>query len=194
MKRIILATLLSSIALQSQATIINFDDLIPPGTYGPSTGNGFVDYGFAFSRNMDAIDVSDWRWSRGVGAGHSGLFAALNNYAGDMVMTQVGGGSFSVQDLWLNGWLGTANSVVIDGLLNNVVTNSVAVSFSTPWQHVDLNFSAVDTLRIGAPSWYFLVDDIQVNGAASRIPEPATLALFGLGLAALGVARQRRGY
>ena len=43
---------------------------------------------------------------------------------------------------------------------------------------------AVDTLATSA----FFVDDIQLN----VIPEPATLALFGLGLVGVGVVVRRR--
>jgi len=192
MKGILIVALLSLTCTTASALVIDFDSLISPGTVGPNSGSGFIDSGFVFSANMDVVDVSPtggW-WSDGVGTGHSGKFAALNNYSGDMVMTREGGGTFSVQDLWLNGWQGYLTSVTIQGLLNNLITDTVSLSFSNPWTEVLLNFAQVDTLRINSEG-FFLVDDIRVN-ATNVVPEPSTLVLLSLGLAGLGFACRRK--
>lgn len=191
-----LLAILSSTVLacaSANATVINFDNLIPAGTYGPTSGSGFADSGFVFSINMDAVDVSPTGggWSFGVGNGHSGKFAALNNYSGDMVMTKQGGGTFSVQDLWLNGWGGASQTDTIVGLLNGNVVGSVSASFSNPWQNFALNFANIDTLQISSSN-LFLVDDIQVNAETNSVPEPTSLALFGVALAGFAASRRRK--
>ncbi|WP_295957635.1 PEP-CTERM sorting domain-containing protein [Rhodoferax sp.] len=188
---VLAAALLTCFA--ANATVITFDDLIQPGTYGPSSGSGFVDFGYVFSSNMDAVDVSPsgGGWSNGVGTGHSGKFAALNNYGGNMSMTQLGGGTFSVQDLWLNGWQGNQQTDTIVSLLNGNVVGSVTATFDQPWTNFVLNFGNIDTLQI-ISSNIFLVDDIQVNGTTNKIPEPGSLALVGIALAGMAALRKRK--
>lgn len=183
-----LATLVSALGValladMANATVIHFDELGVPGWVYPNfTNTGFESQGFAFSANMDVIDVSPSGgvWSIGVGSGHSGNYAALNDYGGDMFMTQVGGGSFSVENLWLNGWQGVATTSSIEGYLNGALVGSVITSYSSPWSDISLNFGAVDTLKISGG--LFLVDDISVNGGNGQVPEPATLSLLALGL------------
>lgn len=189
MKKLMMSLLLAGFCCGANATTINFDQLTEPGTYGPNTTYGFVDSGFEFSVNMDAIDVSptgDW-WSNGVGSGHSGWFAAINNYAGDMVMTKQGGGSFSVVDLWLNGWQGEATYSVITGLLNGNVIGSVIANYSNPWQQFVLDFDGIDTLQISGGM--FLVDDIQIK--SSSVPESSGLVMLLMGMLSIGVIRRK---
>lgn len=188
------AILAIGVTTSAHASILTFDDIGVSGSVYPNyTNNGFVEQGYQFSNNMDVIDVSPsggW-WSNGVGSGHSGKFATLNDYGGPMVMTLVGGGSFSVQDLWINGWQGAPGTATITGLLNGVVTNTVSIEFGQPWTDAVLNFAQVDSLNLSATT-VFLVDDISVNGGSKTVPEPATLALLGLGLVGLGFSRRRK--
>jgi hypothetical protein len=188
-KHAIAAALLAGLVGAAQATVLDFDGLTTPGT---NSDRGIIEQGFQFSYNTVAVDVSGsgGGWSAGANGGHSGNYAALNAWYGDMTMTQVGGGAFSVQDLWINGWQGAPMTSTIQGWLGGQLVDSVDVAYGSPWQNVALGFGSIDQLVIVAPDAYsaFLVDDIQVNA----VPEPASLALVGLAAGALVLARRRK--
>jgi hypothetical protein len=188
-KQMLAAAALAGLLGSAQATVLDFEDL---GKVGVLSAPGIVEHGFQFSYNTVAADVSStgkW-WSTGANGGHSGKYAALNNWYGDMVMTELGGGVFSVQDLWINGWQGASMSSTIQGWRGGQLVDSVAVSYGSPWQDVTLGFDKIDQLVIVAQDGgsAFLVDDIRVNA----MPEPASLALFGLAAGALALVRRRK--
>lgn len=195
-KKILASLVLFGAAFTTNAAVIDFESMGVQGSVNPYYNRaGFTTDGFNFSTNMDVIDVSStggW-WANGVGANHSGQYAALNDFGGDMIMTQVGGGFFSVGNLSLNGWQGGQSNITISGLYNGSVVNSVTALIGSPWLNIVTNFSNIDTLRISGGT--FLVDDISVNGGSSSpsaVPVPAAVWLFGSGIAGLIGARKRK--
>jgi hypothetical protein len=188
----ILASLLITFgAMQAaNATVLTFDDIGIPNYV---TSPGFIEQGFQFSNNSDVVDLSaSSPWSA-EGPAYSGNYAALNDYGGNMVMTAVGGVSFSLQDLYIKSWAGTTNgqSESIIGYLNGQQVGQVNFTMGNSWQDVAANFGQVTSVSINGGN-YFLVDNVTVN-AGNAVPEPATysMMLMGLGLIGFMVSHKR---
>jgi len=179
---------LALVATSSQATVLTFEDVgVQNSVFPYYTQTGFVELGFQFSNNSDVVDLVGASWPYGA---HSGEFAALNDFSGDMVITQFGGGLFYFQDTFIKGWANAGGAAAsITGYLGNTLVGQTNFTMGSDWQNIAGNFSSIDRLVISGG--VFLVDDVTVNG--NSVPEPATLGLLALGLLGIGAMRKRQG-
>ncbi|KQV59510.1 MULTISPECIES: PEP-CTERM sorting domain-containing protein [unclassified Duganella] len=189
------ASALLGFAACANASVMTFDNV--PVTDGVSLP-GFNTAGFQFSDSASVIDVSPGSpFGEGTNGGHSGMYATLNDFVpgGTLVMNRVGGGLMSVANLWIHGWLGSADDLLIEGYRDDVIVQTANYSFSDSWELLALNFNNIDTLTLSSFS-LFLVDDLNATPRDATppgtVPEPTTLLLFVAALAALAFARKRR--
>jgi hypothetical protein len=191
--------LLLASAQNASATILTYDDF---GYFEYVSPAGFDELGYQFSNNMDVVNVSSFLRGGGV----SGMYAALNNYGGDAVITQVGGGQFSFIDTYASGWNTNGVFLTFSGYLNGALVGTITTTVLGPdmsaawvmphWSLIDTNFSDVDEVVISGYGGVFLLDNTEV-GAPVSVPTPiAGAGLPGM-VTVIGVmgliGRRRRG-
>ena len=183
------ATLLLGAGCAS-ATTIDFEQA--NGTPGGVTGGVTINtQGFTLTDATSIIDIADGSVWSGNGPAHSGSYAALAEMSPMITMTATNAGVFSLQSFWIHGFEGYATAGSVTGYLNGVEAGSLLFSITDSWQNIAANFGQVDLIVINADDAY-MVDDIGATINASDVPEPGSIALFGLGLAGLAGAMRRQ--
>jgi hypothetical protein len=192
MKKNVFAALLLAIAgiASANATTITFDALEQSGTgaqvMSTYTESGFLltaqnDFGSAFQGNTDFY------------AGSAGL---LNNRGNELTtLTKVGGGTFSLNGISL----AEASTIYGPGAIVTFIGNihgggTVSESFTVGnalafTAYTFTGFSNLDSVTWLQTAPYSQFDNIVLD--ANAVPEPASLALIGLGIAGLVASRRK---
>jgi len=170
------------------ADIIDFEEYSQTSGNTPSTQGDVTSMGFLF----DSL-TNHTHFVNNFGGGDSGsTYFGADDFAGAnaVTMSLIGGGSFSLLSMDLGNWFERSTSLQIvgnfagGGSIGTTIALGAFSSYNFGW--TGLSSIRFDSLA-GAGDQYWGVDNISV-----RVPEPGTLALLGIGLLGMGLARRTK--
>lgn len=213
-KLLVAFVLLAGVSFSAQATIITFDGL--PGTAMPgnsSVGTTFTGFAANTSATVNGFQFRSSGPEFFLGTAYTGCCMGDSGplaYNGtdyviglpDISVNKVGGGAFALNGFDLSKWDGstpvsialttvgpfgsTTQTLPLSLFLNSFITTGDDFShFSLTGYGNVVSF----TLTGNVGDRFIAMDNLNVSDA---VPEPASLALLGLGLFGLGFSRRRR--
>jgi len=196
----LLAAAAFTFALPIHAAVVDFEDLgvASGGQLNPGDNVVVTSGGYDFV-NGPTSNIPDMHFPNNGFAGLGSTTELVTH--GDLLMTQNGGGTFSLNSFDFGSWLVEPSSFTVNGLLSGGGLVSQIFSLdgdNTTFETFLLNASftnlvSANWLMTGGNQQTFNIDNINVGSSINAVPLPAAVWLFGPALLGfLGLRRKQK--
>ena len=185
----LIAALLLAVPFAANAVIIDFEGVIPAGS--SRTGDPIFPYtedGFRLSDVDSGVSNALFGPTYGVNDNGTDILGWLVRRA--FSIASIAADPFDLLSLDLATLSGEASTTyTITGLLAGGGSIGTAINATNVWTTFNLGWTNLTSVVIRAGATNGAIDNINV---VAHVPEPGTLALLGLGMFGIGLARRRR--